>query len=902
MTTPIRQQYLAIKKQYPAAIVFFRLGDFYETFDEDARLIAKELDIVLTSRKVSKSQRVPMAGVPHHAVDNYVARLIRAGYKVAICEQIGSDPINGLVPREVQRVITPGTVVEDALLVTKENNYLAAIVANDNRAGIAYVDITTGEFAATQLYGQNINRLIFNEITRLKPAEIIAPDDLSLDPIRSLKIPVSLYEGWRFEPNHTRQELQRHFEVATLSGFGLGARPLAVQAAGAIIQYVADTQKQALNHITRLTAYSTDTFMTLDASTRRNLELTETIRGGTAQGSLLGVLDKTITAMGGRLLRTWLQQPLLDVDTLTTRLNAVEAFTTQTLARGDIRAQLKEIADLERLTNRVSQGIAQPRDLLAIRRSLETVPIIQLTINNEQFSILEGQFVNNLKISNTAKAAISEENIQNTQRAQRPKSNIQNLKLDPCLEIADLIAQAISAEPPATTAKIGIIRPGFSAELDGIISGSREAKKWVAGLEAVERKRTGINSLKVGFNKVFGYYLEVTRTHSDNVPPEYIRKQTLVNAERYITPELKEYESLILNADDRQLEVEVRIFKEICAQIAAAAERLLATSRALAYLDVVTALAEVALLNNYTRPALSNDDALEISNGRHPVVETMSLVDADGLPTAFVPNDARMSKDELIHIITGPNMSGKSTFLRQVALIVLMAQIGSFVPADRAQVGLVDRIFTRIGAQDEIHAGQSTFMVEMVETAAILSQSSNRSLIVLDEVGRGTSTYDGLAIARAVVEYIHNNPKIRAKTLFATHYHELTEVAKYLPHVCNYNVAVTEEGSRVIFLHKIVPGGADRSYGIHVAQIAGVPKAVTDRANEILEELEGNADFQERKERTRQNFSGVQMSFLAPETHPLIEEIKELDVDSLSPLEALNKLYELKQRVEEEEN
>jgi DNA mismatch repair protein MutS len=421
----------------------------------------------------------------------------------------------------------------------------------------------------------------------------------------------------------------------------------------------------------------------------------------------------------------------------------------------------------------------------------------------------------------------------------------------------------------------------------------------VANLEPVERQRTGIRSLKVGFNKVFGYYIEVTRANANQVPPEYIRKQTLVNAERYITPELKEYESLILNADERQLEVEVRIFKEICAQIAASSQRLLATARALAYLDVVTALAEVALHNNYVRPVLSEEDRLEISGGRHPVVERMPLRDADGLAISFVPNDVRLSREELIHIITGPNMAGKSTFLRQVALIVLMAQIGSFVPAEQAHIGLVDRIFTRIGAQDEIHAGQSTFMVEMVETAAILAQSSPRSLLILDEVGRGTSTYDGLAIARAVVEYIHNNPKIRAKTLFATHYHELTEVAKYLPHVYNYNVAVAEEGNRVIFLHKIVPGGADRSYGIHVAQIAGIPKTVIDRANEILEELEGSADLREKREHTRQAFSGVQMSFIGPETHPLVDELKTLDVDSLSPLEALNKLYELKQRAVE---
>ncbi len=890
MTTPIRRQYLSIKKQYPEAIVFFRLGDFYETFDEDAKTVAKVLDIVLTSRNVSQGQRVPMAGVPHHAADNYIARLIKAGYKVAICEQLGNEPIKGLVPREVLRVVTPGTVVESTLLAEKENNYLAAVVLDGERAGLAYIDITTGEFAATQLAGQGIERLLLNEITRLKPAEIIVPDEISLASLAKLSIPHSRYEAWRFELDTAQQVLQRHFEVATLSGFGLGGQSLAIRAAGAILQYLADTQKQALPQITRLAAYSTDAFMTLDASTRRNLELTETIRTGSSQGSLLGVLDKTITPMGGRRLRTWLHQPLLDVEALNRRLDDVALFTGHAIARSDIRTQLKEIADLERLTNRISQGIAQPRDLLALRRSLEAIPAIQEAL--DQIEVGE-------------RRAESEERGAKSERFERehaPRSTLHasrstgHVSLDPCLDLVSLISQAIADEPPANLTKVGVIRPGFSAELDGIIAGSREAKKWVAGLEAVERKRTGIGSLKVGFNQVFGYYIEVTRTHTDRVPPEYIRKQTLVNAERYITPELKEYESLILNADERQLEVEARIFSQVCAQISAAAERLLTTSRNLAYLDVVTALAEVARQNNYVRPELSNEDTLEIRNGRHPVVEQMPLVDADGLATAFVPNDVTMSKEALIHLITGPNMSGKSTFLRQVALIVLMAQIGSFVPADSARIGLVDRIFTRIGAQDEIHAGQSTFMVEMVETAAILSQSTPRSLLILDEVGRGTSTYDGLAIARAVVEYIHNNPKIRAKTLFATHYHELTELAKYLPHVHNYNVAVAEEGDRVIFLHKIVPGGADRSYGIHVAQIAGIPKAVIDRANEILKELEGNADFREKQERIRQSFGGVQLSFLGPETDPLIEEIKALDVDSLSPLEALNKLYELKQR------
>ncbi len=878
MTTPVRQQYLSVKKQYPDTIVFFRLGDFYETFDEDARTIAKALDIVLTSRNVDKGQRIPMAGVPYHAVESYLARLIRAGFKVAICEQLGSEPIKGLVPREVIRVVTPGTVVESNLLTAKENNYLAAVVIHGERAGIAFVDITTGEFAATQVQGPDLNRLVLNEITRLKPAEIIAPHPASLEPFAALSTPRSLYDEWRFEASHAQQVLQRHFEVATLDGFGLGGKPLAIQAAGAIIQYVADTQKQALAHIARLAAYNTDAFMALDAATRRNLELTETIRSGTVQGSLLGVLDKTITPMGGRLLRTWLHQPLLDVAALNERLDTVETFFNDTLARGDLRARLKDIADVERLTNRAIQGIAQPRDLLAIKRSLEAVPVIQ-------------QILGQISASANQRMANGEEQIQN------PKSKIQNLKLDSCADISSLIAQAIVDDPPAVIAKGGFIRPGFSAELDGIIASSRDAKVWVANLEPQERQRTGIKSLKVSFNKVFGYYIEVSHANRELIPPDYIRKQTLVNAERYITPELKEYENLILNADERQLEVETRIFKEVCARIGAAAERLLTTSRALAYLDGVASLAEVAQHHNYQRPSLSDDDALEIINGRHPVVERMPLLDADGLATAFVPNDVCLSREELIHIITGPNMSGKSTFLRQVALIVLMAQIGSFVPADRARIGLVDRIFTRIGAQDEIHAGQSTFMVEMVETASILSQSTPRSLLILDEVGRGTSTYDGLAIARAVVEYIHNNPKIRAKTLFATHYHELTELARYLPHVRNYNVAVTEEGNKVVFLHKIVPGGADRSYGIHVAQIAGIPKAVISRANEILEELEGSADFQEKKARVRDAFAGgVQLSFLGPETHPLVEEIKALEVDQLSPLEALNKLYELRQK------
>ncbi|MDX1520808.1 MAG: DNA mismatch repair protein MutS, partial [Anaerolineae bacterium] len=532
MTTPVRRQYLAVKKQHPDAIVFFRLGDFYETFDEDAKTVAEVLDLVLTSRNVSKGQRVPMAGIPHHASESYIARLIRAGFKVAICEQIGSEPINGLVPREVIRVVTPGTVLEGSLLSEKENNYLAAVVLKSERAGIAYVDITTGEFAATQLAGPDIIRLLLNEIARLHPAEIIAADQSTLLLFQELDSPGSLYDEWRFELGNAQQALLRHFDIATLDGFGFGGKSLAVQAAGAIIQYVTDSQKQALPQITRLTAYSTAAFMTLDAATRRNLELTETIRSNTTQGSLLGVLDKTITPMGGRLLRTWLHQPLLRVEALNQRLDDVELFSQHTLGRGEVRQQLKAMADLERLTNRVRQGIAVPRDLLAIQRSLEAVPLIQQAITQLPVEDSDSVFS----------------------------------QLDAVEEVVQLIAQAIADDPPAVLSKVGVIRPGFSTELDTIIASSREAKVWIGNLEQVERDRTDIKGLKVGFNKVFGYYIEVTRANSDRVPAEYIRKQTLVNAERYITPELKEYENLILNADERQLEVEGRIFQEVCAQ------------------------------------------------------------------------------------------------------------------------------------------------------------------------------------------------------------------------------------------------------------------------------------------------------------------------------------------------
>ncbi len=876
MTTPLRQQYLQIKKQFPDTIVFFRLGDFYESFDDDAKKVAEACNIVLTARDMGTGSRVPLAGVPYHALDTYLARIINAGHKVAIVEQTSDEPIQGLMTREVVRVVTPGTVVEPNLLEEKRNNYLAALVADKDRAGIAYADITTGIFAATEVPANEARQ----ELDRLHPSELILDignwklevGNTSLT--SNLQPPVSNVHLPDYDS--ARQTLLDHFHVASLDGFGLAPLPLATRAAGTIVQYLQDNQKAALAQLTALKTYSTQSFMTLDPATRRNLELVASIRGGTVKGALLGVLDETRTAMGARLLREWLTQPLLDLAALTARLDHVDAFYRDTARRESLRDLLKRIADLERLTNRVVQGIAGPRDLVAIRASLEVVPKLSGVIASP-----EG-----------AKQSPSGTEIASSQSFDSASLRSGSLlamtdSLDPCPDLINLIARAIVAEPPATLNNGGVIAPGYSAELDGVASASRNAKDWVANLERKERERTGIKSLKVGYNKVFGYYIEITTPNLPQAPAEYIRKQTLTNAERFITPDLKEYESLILNAEERIVELETTLFKEVCAQIAGAAPRLLATARALAEIDVYSSLAEVAMRYRYVRPQLNDDNAIHIVAGRHPVVE-LTLRDEP-----FVPNDVTLSDDELIHIITGPNMSGKSTFLRQVALIVLMAQIGSFVPAEAATIGLVDRIFTRIGAQDEITAGQSTFMVEMVETANILAHSTRKSLIILDEVGRGTSTYDGIAIARAIVEHIHNHPGLQAKTLFATHYHELIELEKYLPKVRNYNVAVLEQNGRVVFLHKIVRGGADKSYGIHVAQLAGIPKAVVHRAEEVLKELE------ERQESSMPRADAAMQLTLFPQDDALREELANLDVLSLSPLEALNKLFELAEEAKE---
>lgn len=861
--TPSRQQYLDIKAQHPDAIVFFRLGDFYETFDDDAHVTAKELDLVLTSRPQGKGVRTPMAGVPHHAAEGYIAKLIAKGYKVALAEQIGNDTVKGLMPREVVRVFTAGTVIEPGMLDAGRNNYLAAVVVEGERAGLAYADVTTGEFATTQLANRHA---LVEELARLAPSELLVPD--SEQTLQQEARTVTKLPNWRFEEGNARQTLLRHFGVSTLASFGCESKPLAVRAAGAVLFYLQETQKGAVGQIQRLATYSTAGYMALDSNTRRNLELTESLAGDRG-ASLLSVLDKTVTPMGARLLRQRMTRPLLALEHLNQRLDRVEAFYHDGLFRADVRAALKNVPDLERLTNRVLSGKATPRDLVHIGLALTAVPTI-----SKQLSVTSHQ--------------------PPTTSHQQPISSLQSLisQLDPVPEAAELTSRAITDDAPPNLNKPGVIRPGFSAELDGVMNSSAHAREWVDQLEPRERERTGISSLKVGFNKVFGYYIEVTKANAKLVPDDYIRKQTLTNAERYITPDLKEYETLILNAEERILEIERRVFTEVCQHLAQYSPRLLVTAAALAQIDVAAALAEVAAANDYVRPVLHEEPSLHIAHGRHPVVE-QALQNQTGLGARFVPNPVTFPPEERIQLITGPNMSGKSTFLRQAALIVLMAQIGSFVPASSATIGLVDRIFTRIGAHDELHAGRSTFMVEMVETAEILHHATHRSLLILDEIGRGTSTYDGLAIAWAIVEYLHNHPRLKPRTLFATHYHELVGLADMLPLVKNYNVAVAEEGDSVVFLHQIVPGGADRSYGIHVAQLAGLPRDVVNRAHEILRELERHAPTTSVE---ASRYTSTQQMALFPESSPFLDELKELDVNSMTPLEAINKLYEWKKK------
>lgn len=930
--TPLRQQYLNIKKQYPDTIVFFRLGDFYETFDNDAAIVSQVCDVVLTARPTSKDQRIPMAGVPYHSAEGYIAKLVQAGYKVAVAEQLTAPTVDSetaarrirlgkkesaitanwaesgvpthqvgkgreLVERDVVRVITPGTVTEPGMLDARRNNYIAAVVTDGQAAGIAYADITTGEFATTEIRkpAGELSIAVQQEIERLQPAELLVPgEDMEGQPgsmaayrlwakagdegrktkdgsnghhrengVAALHQTETDPHNWALDP--ARQRLLKHFSASSLEPFGCARLPLAIRAAGALLAYIGYTNRSALHQLTRLVTYSTEQYMTLDPQTRRNLEIADSPGG--RRNSLLAVLDETRTPMGSRLLSRWLNQPLLDLGRLRARQDAVEAFFDNGTLRMEARSLLNNLPDLERLCTRAVQGTAGPRDMVAIKMAVDRLPDIHATL------------------------------AQVTGAAGKVIAHLSN-RIQPCEDLSKLIGRAIADDPPAILGNGDAIRPGFSAELDKVRSMSRDAKGWIAGLEAQERERTGIKSLKVGYNKVFGYYIEISNANAVPVPPEYIRKQTLVGAERYMTPELKDYESQILNAQERLGELERAAFGEVLAQVSASAPRLLQVAEALALLDVFSDLAEVAVRYSYTCPVLDDGSALQIREGRHPVVERTLRDDL------FVPNDTRLdSKEAQIVLLTGPNMAGKSVYIKQVAIIVLMSQIGSFVPAEEARIGLVDRIFTRVGAQDDIATGRSTFMVEMEETAYILNHASDRSLIILDEIGRGTSTYDGLAIARAVVEYIHNSPRLGAKTLFATHYHELTELEKILPRVRNYNVAVSEDTDKgVVFLHKIVEGGADRSYGIHVARLAGLPRAILRRAEDVLQDLEAGGTRESRRKTMQKAPEAlqIQMAFdAATAPDPLREQLQTIHPDEMSPLEALGVLYELHKKAKE---
>ena len=871
--TPLRRQYLKIKEQYRDVLLLFRLGDFYETFDDDAETASRVLGITLTGRDMGKDQRVPMAGIPYHALDNYLGKLLKAGHKVAICEQTSTpDGSQPLVDRDVVRVVTPGTVVESNLLDQKANNFLTAVAVADGLAGIAgiaSIDITTSEFTVTQVPMERVPL----ELDRLKPSEVLLAKGVEVPEAWKLA-PTTMAEPRWFEPDAARDLLLRHLGAATLEGYGCEHLPLAIAAAGAVLAYLGETQKGALQQVTALSTYSSDDFMTLDPQTRRNLELFEGGRWGTTDYSLLKVLDVTRTAMGGRLLRRWVGQPLLDRTALLCRHDAVEWLVQHSAARVRLLTLLGQIADLERLCNRVRGNLASPREVVALRRSLDLVPEVRAVLGEHLSPGGDaGPFPRKEGIKDGAMAKLSDH-------------------LRPCPEVVDLITTAIADDPPATLSEGDVIKRGFHEELDALRNAGGNARSYLANLEKKERDRTGIKGLKVGYNRVFGYYIEISRSNMAQAPADYIRKQTLVGGERFITPELKEYETLILNSQEQIVELESSLFRQVCRQITEAAPQILATGAAIAQIDALLSLAEVAAKHAYTRPVLTEGDELNIVNGRHPVVERFAG------PGHFVPNDTELAnRGAQIIILTGPNMAGKSTYLRQVGLIALMAQVGSFVPADSLRMGIIDRVFTRVGSQDDLSAGQSTFMVEMMETANILNNATSRSLIILDEVGRGTSTYDGMAIARAAIEYLHNHPRLGAKTLFATHYHELIEMARYLPRVVNYNVAVSEEGERVAFLHKIVPGGAGKSYGVHVAQLAGMPRPVISRAQEILKGLE-NGDG--RGSRLRKAAASTPQLPLFTASSEVVDALAKLDVASLTPLEAITKLFELQERAKRE--
>jgi DNA mismatch repair protein MutS len=861
------EQYFRIKKTLRETLLFFRLGDFYEMFYEDAKIASRELEIALTSR-----QKVPMCGVPYHAVNAYLQRLLKRGYKVAICEQV-EDPktAKGVVKREIIKILTPGTAVEVDPEITKENVYIAAIVPGPSGWGQALIDLSSGDMRATE-HGPDFGKTLPDELLKYGPKEVVFPEgeEAAVEALlarsdlkNALRSPV---EAWAFDLAQAGHMLLEHFRVASLAGFGLEGKSLAVAAAGGLLFYLKKVRKDALGLVHKISYTSGAEAMALDAASVRNLELIRNLRDGRVEGSLLGLIDLTVSPMGGRLLREWLLRPLLDLAAIRSRQDAVEELGRDTVTRSRIRTALKPVLDLERLTGKISLAAAHPRDLVALKRSLQALPELRSLLGPATSGPLAEM----------------------------------RAGWDDAADIARLIDRAILDEPAYLLTEGGIIKDGFDPELDELRSVSRSGKSFISTLEKKERERTGISSLKVKFNKIFGYFIEVTKSNLPQVPPDYIRKQTLVGSERFLTPELKDYEEEVLHAEERIVEIEGRLFSEVRASVGRESERLLAVAARVARLDVFAALAETASLRNYVRPEVTEDDRLDIRDGRHPVVEW-----AGGEP--FIPNDARMDRDDAqVLIITGPNMGGKSTYLRQVALIVILAQMGSFVPAREARIGIVDKVFTRIGAMDFLTVGQSTFMVEMIETANILNNATPRSLILLDEVGRGTSTFDGLSIAWAVAEYLHEAEAVRAKTLFATHYHELTELALTFPRIKNFHVAVKEWRGEVVFLRKILPGPSDQSYGIHVAKLAGIPADVVARANEILFNLEkreldeaGTPRIASRRGRKRD----IHQMFLFDDDRrrvvlqDLSDELLRLDLSSLSPPEALALLKRMADRL-----
>ena len=875
--TPMMKQYMETKSQYQDCILFYRLGDFYEMFFDDALTASRELEITLTGKNCGQEERAPMCGVPYHAVEGYLNKLVSRGYKVAICEQT-EDPkqAKGIVKREVVRIVTPGTNVDAQALDETKNNYIMCIVYIADRYGISVADISTGEYLVTELPD---SARLMDEISRFVPAEIICNEafymsGMDLDGLKDrLGITIYSLESWYFDDSLCREKLLEHFHVSGFGGLGLEDYDCGIISAGALLQYLLETQKNSLSNLTHITPYVTGKYMLLDSATRRNLELCETLREKQKRGSLLWVLDKTKTAMGARMLRKCVEQPLIDKKEIVLRLDAVEELKNQAISREEIREYLSPVYDLERLLTKITYGTANPRDLTAFKTSLEMLPPIRYLLEEMQSDLLKEIYKD----------------------------------MDSLEDLCSLLKSAIRDEPPIAMKEGNIIRDGYNEEVDKLRRAKSDGKDWLAKLENEEREKTGIKNLKIKYNKVFGYYLEVTNSYKSMVPDYYTRKQTLANAERYITPELKELEDMILGAEDKLYALEYELYCSVRDQIASQVDRIQRTAKAVAWLDTFASLALVAERNGYVRPNINEKGVIDIKDGRHPVVERM-------IPNGtFIANDTYLDdKKHRISIITGPNMAGKSTYMRQTALIALMAQIGSFVPASKANIGLSDRIFTRVGASDDLASGQSTFMVEMTEVANILRNATSRSLLILDEIGRGTSTFDGLSIAWAVIEYISDSRLLGAKTLFATHYHELTELEGKISNVNNYCIAVKEKGDDIVFLRKIVKGGADKSYGIQVAKLAGVPDLVIERAKEIVEEL-SNEDITakvseiaskeraaKKKPKTRKydEVDIAQMSlFDTVKDDDVLEELKNIDVGNMTPIDALNTIYRLQNKL-----